>query len=260
MAHRRRGVGVGRARKDVYEKKAGELKATSLASAKETVEKLEVKLAAFAKTHKHAIQYDPAFRAKFLDMCAPLGVDPLSAEKGFWGSMLGIGEFYHELSVKVAEVCLASRSRNGGIIRVSEVKEILTQRGTKFKFADSNNKSSYSEEDLITCVKKLSKLGSGFRTVKVGRVIMIVSVPDELDDDHMQVMSLAEDDGYGPYGMVRIVDMSVVLGWDNERSNRALELLLRKGMVWLDDYRGDKKYWFPSLWKQGSTTSMPTKQ
>ena len=45
------------------------------------------------------------------------GVDPLSAEKGFWGSMLGIGEFYYELSVKVAEVCLASRSRNGGIIR-----------------------------------------------------------------------------------------------------------------------------------------------
>ena len=100
-----------------YGKKAEELKATSLASAMETVEKLEVKLADFAKTHKHAIQHDPEFRAKFLDMCAPLGVDLLSAEKGFWGSMLGIGEFYYELSVKVAEVCLASRSRNGGIIR-----------------------------------------------------------------------------------------------------------------------------------------------
>jgi ESCRT-II complex subunit VPS22 len=60
-------------------------------------------------------------------MCKPLGVDPLSAENGFWGSklgigefcysMLGIGEFYYELSVKVAEICLASRSRNGGIMR-----------------------------------------------------------------------------------------------------------------------------------------------
>lgn len=100
-----------------YAKKAEELKATSLASAMETVEKLEVKLAEFAKKHKNAIQHDPEFRAKFLDMCAPLGVDPLSAEKGFWGNLLGIGEFYFELSVKVAEVCLASRSRNGGIIR-----------------------------------------------------------------------------------------------------------------------------------------------
>lgn len=129
---------------------------------------------------------------------------------------------------------------------MSEVKDILTQRGTKFKFADSKNKSSsYSEEDIITSVKKLSKLGSGFRTINVGRVAMIVSVPEELDDDHMQVMNLAEDDGCGPYGMVTIKDMSRALGWDDDRSNRALELLLGKGMVWLDVHRGEKKYWFP---------------
>mmetsp|Transcript_8475 Transcript_8475/g.15328 ORF Transcript_8475/g.15328 Transcript_8475/m.15328 type:complete len:240 (+) Transcript_8475:43-762(+) len=235
-------------------RKAEELKAISLASAMETVEKLEVKLAEFAKTHKHAIQHDPAFRAKFLDMCAPLGVDPLSAEKGFWGSMLGIGEFYYELSVKVAEVCLASRTRNGGIIRVSEVKDILTQRGTKFSFADSKSKSSYSEDDIITSVKKLSKLGSGFRTINVGKAILIVSVPEELDDDHMEVMNVAEDDGYEAYGVVTTDSMERALGWDEERSNRALELLLGKGMVWLDVHRGEKKYWFPSLWKQGSST------
>jgi len=220
----------------------------------ETVEKLEITLGEFAKTHKHSIQHDPEFRARFLEMCAPLGVDPLSAEKGFWGSMLGIGEFYYELSVKVAEVCLASRSRNGGIIKVSEVKDILTQRGTRFQFANSKNKSSYSEEDIITSVKKLSKLGSGFRTIKVGRVVMIVSVPEELDDDHMQVMNLAEDSGrFSLYGVVTVDDMTRELGWDKDRSNRALELLLGKGMVWLDIHRDQKRYWFPSLWKkQGS--------
>ena len=220
----------------------------------ETVEKLEITLGEFAKTHKHSIQHDPEFRARFLEMCAPLGVDPLSAEKGFWGSMLGIGEFYYELSVKVAEVCLASRSRNGGIIKVSEVKDILTQRGTRFQFANSKNKSSYSEEDIITSVKKLSKLGSGFRTIKVGRVVMIVSVPEELDDDHMQVMNLAEDSSrISLYGVVTVDDMTRELGWDKDRSNRALELLLGKGMVWLDIHRDQKRYWFPSLWKkQGS--------
>lgn len=109
-------------------------------------------------------------------------------------------EFYVELSVKVAEVCLASRSRNGGIIRVSEVKEILERRGTKFQFANSTSKSIYTEEDIITSIKKLSKLGSRFRTVNVGRVIMIVSVPEELDADHMQVLNYAEET---PNGMVR---------------------------------------------------------
>ena len=97
--------------------KADELKASDLASAIETIKKLEEKLADFAKTHKSAIEHDPEFRAKFLEMCVPLGVDPLSTSKSFWGAMLGLGEFYYELSVKVAEVCIASRSRNGGIIR-----------------------------------------------------------------------------------------------------------------------------------------------
>ena len=77
-----------------------------------------------------------------------------------------------------------------GINSVSEVKDILTSRGTKFKFADSTSKSTYTEEDIITSVKKLSKLGSGFRSIKVGRSTMIVSVAGALDDDHMQAMAI----------------------------------------------------------------------
>ena len=250
---RRRGVGVSRAGRAAYSKKADELRATSLASAMETVEKLEVKLAAFAKHHKSSIQNDPAFRAKFLEMCAPLGIDLLArSTEGFWGSMgLGIGEFYYELSVKVAEVCLASRSRNGGIIKVSEVKSILTARGTKFQFSDSNNKSSYSEKDIVKSVENLVKLGSGFRTVKVGRVVMIVSVPEELDEDHMKIMNLAEDNSRR-YGVVTVTDLSECYGWDQERSKRALDLLLGKGMVWLDVDKGMERYWFPSLWERGA--------
>ena len=249
MTHRRRGVGVGRAGAAVYNKKAEELNALSLASAIETVEKLEIKLSDFAKRHKHEIQQDAAFRAKFLQMCALLGVDVLDSEKSFWGK-LGMGDFLYELSVKVAEVCLASRSRNGGIIRVSEVNEILSQRGTKFMFADSKSKTSYSDEDIITSVNKLSKLGSGFRTVKVGQHVMIVSVPEELDDDHMRVLDLTQD------GMITIGGMKTTLKWDEERCQRALQKLMGKGMVWLDiNLRGEKSYWFPSLWRRGNPSS-----
>ena len=56
---------------------------------------------------------------------------------------------------------------------------------------------------------------------------------------------LAEDDNYGSYGTVALEDMSKALGWNSERSHRALELLLGKGMVWLDEHRGEKIYWFP---------------
>jgi ESCRT-II complex subunit VPS22 len=129
--------------------------------------------------------------------------------------------------------------------RVSEVKDILMQRGTKFQFADTNVKRSYNEDDIIKSVKKLSKLGSGFRTITVGQVVLIVSVPEELDNDHMQIMNLAEDDRYGQYGEVTIDNISRALRWNEERSNRALELLLGKGMLWLDVNRGEKSYWFP---------------
>ena len=74
---------------------------------------------------------------------------------------------------------------------------------------------------------------------------MIVSVPEELDDDHMKVMNLAEDDSCGPYGMVAVGDITKMLGWSEDRTKRALDLLLGKGMAWLDIHRGVKNYWFP---------------
>jgi hypothetical protein len=74
---------------------------------------------------------------------------------------------------------------------------------------------------------------------------MIVSVPEELDNDHMLVMNSA-----GQNGMVTVGQLKEALEWDEERATRALDLLLGKGMVWLDDYKGINSYWFPSLWKK----------
>lgn len=186
MAHRRRGVGAAAALKNnrgaqipstkrpttnYYEAKGAQLQEETLAAAIDTVTNLETELKNFAKTHKSKIQKDPAFRAEFLRMCGPLGIDPLSSEKGLLGGLLGIGQFYYELAVKVAEVCISTRSRNGGIISVSEVLSILSKRGTKFNFTSGNNssKSFCSEDDIVTAVGKLSKLGSGFRTREIGK-------------------------------------------------------------------------------------------
>ena len=211
----------------------------------ETVEKLEVKLTEFAKKHKNEIQSDPAFRHKFLQMCAPLGVDPLLSKKGFWGNLLGMGDFYYELAVKVAEVCVATRSKNGGIISIQEVMSVLSSRQTKFQLGQTKTKQ-YSADDIKTAISKLTTLGGGFRTVQVGSSTMIVSVPTELDNDHMEVMKLAQDQG----GSVTLEQTEVATGWKKDRCGRALELLLAQGMAWLDIYQGQKLYWFPSIWKE----------
>lgn len=38
-------------------------------------------------------------------MCVLLG----TANKGFWGELLGVGDFYYELAVQVVDVCMATR-------------------------------------------------------------------------------------------------------------------------------------------------------
>ena len=76
-------------------------------------------------------------------------------------------------------------------------------------------------------------------------MILIVLVVEESDNYYMGVMNVAKDDGYGPYGMVTTKDESGALKWDEDWSNRALELLLGKDMIWLDVHCGEKKYWFP---------------
>jgi ESCRT-II complex subunit VPS22 len=253
MSHRRRGVGVGRSAaggvgvgrhrtttNDKIQKKADEMHALSIQSAIDTVEKLQIKLADFAKKHQSDIQDDPVFRQQFLQMCAPLGVDPLVSTKSFWAKTLGvgIGDFYYELSVKVAEVCFATRSRNGGIMAVTEVIDMLNR--------NSKDKKQYNKGDISIAVKKLHTLGGGFRIITVGKSDMIVSVPTELDQDHMEIMTLAQDG----QGCVTVDDVTQQLKWSEDRVERAITLLLQEGMAWKDDFHGISFYWFPSVWKE----------
>ena len=131
MAHRRRGVGVGRtsaaaaaanrrgsrspprtntgassgsgttttttasssSHQSRVQRKADEIRAQSFQNAVETIEQIQTQLTEYARNNQHVIQNDPAFRQQFLQMCAPLGVDPLVSPKGFWAKTLGVGTF-----------------------------------------------------------------------------------------------------------------------------------------------------------------------
>ena len=72
-------------------------------------------------------------------MCSPLGIDPLAAAarsstnsgQSFWSKALfgqDMSDFYYGLSVRVAEICMATRPRNGGIISLSELHTSVVQR------------------------------------------------------------------------------------------------------------------------------------
>ena len=58
-------------------------------------------------------------------MCASIGVDPLASSRGFWADMLGVGDYYYELAVRVVEYCLANRNTLGGLIQMSVIAKYL---------------------------------------------------------------------------------------------------------------------------------------
>jgi len=61
--------------------------------------------------------------------------------------MLGMGDFYYELSVRVVEFCMAHRESTGGLIPLSKISKGLKEDG----------------EDIQTALNKLQKLGSGYQ-------------------------------------------------------------------------------------------------
>lgn len=251
---RRRGVGAARSvgsnkKASVVQTKADELKAQNFQTALDTVEKLEGQLTTFAKQHTQDIQRDPAIRQRVLELCALLGIDPLvvatqSKNNKLWGKM---ADFYHELAVQVAEVCVSTRAQNGGILGLDQVRSRLERRQTRLGTTQKADRK-ISLNDIKVAIKKLEKLGGGFRTIQVGSSTMVMSVPMELDQDHMTMLAVAENSSGG----VQVDDAMKLTGWDRDRVQRSLDLLLQHGMAWLDRYHGIDYYWLPSVWEQKS--------
>ena len=97
---------------------------------KQLLELFKTNLQEFASKHTQDIKRDPIFRMHFQNMCSQVGVDPLASHKGFWSELLGVGNFYYELAVQVAQICLATREKNGGLLDLVELeRQLVVMRG-----------------------------------------------------------------------------------------------------------------------------------
>ncbi|KAF2285766.1 hypothetical protein GH714_007715 [Hevea brasiliensis] len=177
------------------------------------------------------------FRAQFHEMCAKVGVDPLASNKGFWAELLGIGDFYYELGVQIVEICLATRSHNGGLINLQELCMLLRQKR-------KTDREAVSEDDCLRAISKLKILGSGFEVISVGKRKLVRSVPTELNKDHNEILELAQAQGY-----VTVDEVEGRLSWTSGRATDALDTLLDEGLAMIDDGHkdGKRRYWFPCV-------------
>nr|CAB3266431.1 vacuolar-sorting protein SNF8-like [Phallusia mammillata] len=240
---RRRGVGASAVTKKKlesarYKERGTELAAQQLEQLSSQLETFHTNLEEFAAKHKNEIRKDPQFRHQFQQMCASIGVDPLASGKGFWSEMLGVGDFYYELGVQAVEICIATRSQNGGILTMDELhKRLMKTRGRYGQ--------DITQEDIRTAIKKLKVLGTGFALLGSASKQIIQSVPGELNMDHTAILDLAQQTN----GKVSASQVQSALLWSPERTQQVLEHLTREGMAWADDQAKDKQrlYWFPAL-------------
>ena len=142
MANNRRGVGLSAFSRnaltsDHYASHGAALRSAHADSLANQLSVFQAALHSFSVTHGAEIRSNPSFRAEFARMCNAIGVDPLAssnhkASKGdkagggsFWSQMLGgsVNDFYFELAVRVVEVCRETRSENGGMIDVPQVRK-----------------------------------------------------------------------------------------------------------------------------------------
>ncbi|KAL3266934.1 hypothetical protein HHI36_011084 [Cryptolaemus montrouzieri] len=247
----RRGVGLGAIQKHKLEQAkytniGNEIQENQIEQMTKQLDVFRVHLEDFASKHKNEIKKNGEFRRQFQEMCATIGVDPLSSGKGFW-SVLGIGDFYYELAVQIVEVCLATNSKNGGLISLDELRsKLIKARG------QSKQHQEISKDDLLRAAQKLKIFGSGFSVVPVGNgQYMVHSVPGELSMDHGAILQLLSTKNLCSISTNILCDE---LNWREDRAKQALEQMLDQGLSWID-LQGDDcpVYFFPSLFNVGSS-------
>ncbi|CAK9091743.1 unnamed protein product [Durusdinium trenchii] len=212
-----------------------QLEADKDQQARQHLETLQSSLKSFASKHRNRINSDPQFRKSFCDMCIAAGVDPLSSSKGLWDELLGVGQFYSDLSVQVLTQCMRTRDENGGLLDLRQCLANVRRARPGEKLA---------LEDLERAVECLAQLGPGVSIRFCGRQRLLCSVPDELSGDTAQVIELAAASG----GKVCAADL-LRKGWTTDRADQALLHCIREGLCWVDkqDEAVPLWCWFPSI-------------
>ncbi len=242
---RRRGVGIGGLKKKQEERKqfadvGKQLEELNIDHIEKTLDDFRNTLIKFAKEHKADISADPEFRHQFHQMCKSINIDPLASSKGFW-SILGVGDYYYQISVLIIDISFRTRAFDGGIMNIKKMLSLI------------NNKRGWNNvsiEDIERSIEKLEVLGNGFRIISLGgnhtnnnNERYIISVPMELSNDHQMLMNICKDNGH-----VSLNYLLNDLKWTLERIEQSVNVLLTNGMIWVDSHNDNTNYYFSSFY------------
>ncbi|KAI9474938.1 ESCRT II complex subunit Dot2 [Coemansia sp. RSA 989] len=246
----RKAVGIGGLRRQeaqrlALSKKGNELAQREIAKLQEQISTMKANLEVFVREHQRDIRNNPAFRVQVQRMCQLIGIDPLASRKGYMAELLGVGDFYCEIGIQIIDICLATRSINGGLIDIEELRERLIRRRLK-------GSEPVVVDDIKRAISQLSPLKGGYKIVSFGGRKMVQSVAREMNADTSTVLGLAQQTSKFTKN-----DVKVALGWDLYRIDTCVDDMLRSGIVWIDDQNSTMpEYWVPAFFSQLSGTSL----
>merc|ERR1712185_539265 len=100
-----------------------------------------------------------------------------------------MNDFYYELAVQAVDVRLRHRHQFGGLLKISFLHEKVAAIRGQYS-------QQVSPDDVERAIGTLGVLGNGYRIVKLRGQVLVQSVPCELNDDHKQVLELAQTSGF----------------------------------------------------------------
>lgn len=244
---------------------SNELGESQLAELKEQVEQFSTSLRAFASAHRQEIYKDPHFRQTFQRMCSSIGVDPLAGHPptrfgisrlgklgNMWNDLLGLSDWNCELGVQIVDVCVSTRTQNGGLIGLPALKRgVIALRYGKHS---AENESMISDNDILRSIEALRPLGCGYEVVPINGRPMVRTVPKELSEDAQILLTyMAAQAPHDHLGIPYIPAPSGThwceeIKWDTSRAQCVVEtMLLVDGMLWVDRVGSQRRYYSPSL-------------
>ncbi len=153
--------------------------------------------------------------------------------------------FQSQIVVQAIDICAKTRNENGGMITLSDLTQRLQayryglhqralQNSSTRSISSSSSKkrpaeamssdttsNEISEDDVLKAVKKIKVLGTGFQVIDVNSTPIVVSVPMELNTDHIFIVSKAKVGLQNmPQGTVSIQSICKNFSWTTQRAQK----------------------------------------
>ncbi|RKP13552.1 EAP30/Vps36 family-domain-containing protein [Piptocephalis cylindrospora] len=239
---RRRGAGIAGLQRQAQAKEqyreAGYALATSqFEQLNAQLDLFRTHLTQFSQNHQLTLRKDPVVRARFLQLCSLLDVDPLAVVDATSSASLSQKSPRPQLIMQVIEAASSSRHYDGGLTPLGTLHDRLLLKN-----------QGVTPDDILRAIEALNVLGAGWEVLHLGGNQYIQSLPSLLSPDTSEALSLIQSLGQGH---VNADQLTSHLGWTKARAMACMEDALRHGICWVDDVASPPQYWVPAFSLQG---------